>query len=95
MRIFDKVTQNIVKFKYFDIFGLFLSKKKNIGIDILKSIKNKIITFKLFHERPLKINQRQERVQRFKICGSFVHFTIIFVVDKKYLKVLTIRIKKF
>ena len=27
MRIFNKVTQNIVKFKYFDILGLFLLKK--------------------------------------------------------------------
>ena len=57
MRIFNKVTQNIVKFKYFDILGLFLLKK-DIGIGILKSIKNKIITFKLFQEGPTpKINQ--------------------------------------
>ena len=47
MRIFNKVTQNIWK--------------KDIGIGILKSIKNKIIIFKLFQERPpLKINQRRE-----------------------------------
>ena len=94
MRIFNKVTQNIVKFEYFD-FLVYFYWKKDIGIGILKSIKNKIITFKLFQERQHKINQRQERAQRFKICGSFVHFTIIFVLYKKYLKLLTIRIKKF
>ena len=38
---------------------------------------------------------KDKRAQRFKICGSFVHFTIIFVLDKKYLKLLTTRIKKF
>ena len=77
------------------IFWACFYSKKDIGIDILKSIKNKIMTFKLFQERPHKINQRQERAQRFKICGSFAHFTIIFVLYKKYLKILTVRIKKF
>jgi len=43
------------------IFWVYFYSKKDIGIDILKSIKNKIITFKLFQERPpLKINQRRE-----------------------------------
>jgi len=43
------------------IFWACFYSKKDIGIDILKSIKNKIITFKLFQEGPpLKINQRRE-----------------------------------
>ena len=86
-----KILLNLI----FLIFLVYFYWKKDIGIGILKSIKNKIITFKLFQEQPHKINQRQERAQRFKICGSFVHFTIIFVLKKKYLKLLTVRIKKF
>ena len=77
------------------IFWVCFYWKKDIGIGILKSIKNKIITFKLFQERPpLKINQRRER-SAIQDLWKFCSFYINLCSRKKYLKLLTIRIKKF
>ena len=77
------------------IFWVCFYRKKDIGIGILKSIKNKIITFKLFQERPpLKINQRRES-SAIQDLWKFCSFYNNVCGWKKYLKLLTIRIKKF
>ena len=77
------------------IFWVYFYWKKDIGIGILKSIKNKIIIFKLFQERPpLKINQRRES-SAIQDLWKFCSFYNNLCGWKKYLKLLTIRIKKF
>ena len=77
------------------IFWVYFLRKKDIGIGILKSIKNKIIIFKLFQERPpLKINQWRES-SAIQDLWKFCSFYNNLCSWKKYLKLLTIRIQKF